>query len=194
MWEWKSLSLSDSLQPRGLHSPWMSPGRNTRGGSLSLLQGIFPTLELNWGLLRCRRILCQLSYQGSPMIDEEMFFFIEVFQLISEVGLALECHHSSVSNKFMHVGSDPQSLVMCPRETTDIMCFLTEEQKLTCEAVLPNNWTWVWLSLQIQWQEIQRIKKCVKWQNRGAISKIQTVSSITTATKCKKEKDRGGNV
>ena len=73
------------------------------------------------------------------MIDEEMFFFIEVFQLISEVGLALECHHSSVSNKFMHVGSDPQSLVMCPRETTDIMCFLTEEQKLTCEAVLPNN-------------------------------------------------------
>ena len=34
-------------------------------GSLSLLQGIFPTQELNLGLLHCRRILYQLSYQGS---------------------------------------------------------------------------------------------------------------------------------
>ena len=31
-------------------------------GSLSLLQGIFPTQELNWGLLHCRWILCELSY------------------------------------------------------------------------------------------------------------------------------------
>ena len=38
---------------------------NTGVGSLSLLQGIFPTQELNWGLLHCRRILYQLSYQGS---------------------------------------------------------------------------------------------------------------------------------
>ena len=35
-------------------------------GSLSLLQGIFPTQESNWGLLHCRQILCQLIYQGSP--------------------------------------------------------------------------------------------------------------------------------
>ena len=35
-------------------------------GSLSLLQGIFPTQELNWSLLHCRQILHQLSYQGSP--------------------------------------------------------------------------------------------------------------------------------
>ena len=34
-------------------------------GSLSLLQGIFPTQELNRGLLHCRWILYQLSYQGS---------------------------------------------------------------------------------------------------------------------------------
>ena len=31
--------------------------------SLSLLQGIFLTQELNQGLLPCRRILYQLSYQ-----------------------------------------------------------------------------------------------------------------------------------
>ena len=35
-------------------------------GSLSLLQGIFPTQDLNRGLLHYRWILYQLSYQGSP--------------------------------------------------------------------------------------------------------------------------------
>ena len=34
--------------------------------SLSLLQWIFPTQKLNQGLLHCRQILYQLSYQGSP--------------------------------------------------------------------------------------------------------------------------------
>ena len=34
-------------------------------GSLSLLQGTFPTLETDRGLLYCRQILYQLSYQGS---------------------------------------------------------------------------------------------------------------------------------
>ena len=34
--------------------------------SLSLLQWIFPTQVLNWGLLHCRQILYQLSYQGNP--------------------------------------------------------------------------------------------------------------------------------
>ena len=39
---------------------------NTGVGSLSLLQGIFPTQESNRGLLHCRQILNQLSYQRSP--------------------------------------------------------------------------------------------------------------------------------
>ena len=37
-------------------------------GSLSLLQGIFPTQESNPDLLHCRRILYQLSHQGTPRI------------------------------------------------------------------------------------------------------------------------------
>ena len=39
-------------------------------GSLSLIQGIFPTQELNPGLLNCRQILYQLSYKGSSRILE----------------------------------------------------------------------------------------------------------------------------
>ena len=36
-------------------------------GSISLLQGIFPTQGSNPGLLRYRQILHQLSHQGSPV-------------------------------------------------------------------------------------------------------------------------------
>ena len=39
-------------------------------GSLSLLQGIFPTQRSNPGLLHSRQILYQLSHQGSPRILE----------------------------------------------------------------------------------------------------------------------------
>ena len=58
--------VSNSLQPHGPYSAWDSPGQNTGVGSNSLLQGIFPTQGLNWGLLHCRQILYQLSHQGGP--------------------------------------------------------------------------------------------------------------------------------
>ena len=47
------------------YSSWNSPGQNAGVGSLSLLQKIFPTQESNWGLLHCRWILYQQSYEGS---------------------------------------------------------------------------------------------------------------------------------
>ena len=62
--------VCDSLQPHGLESPWNSPGQNTGAGSLSLLQGIFPSQGSNPGLPNCRQILYQLSHQGSPRILE----------------------------------------------------------------------------------------------------------------------------
>ena len=40
--------------------------KNTEVGSPSLLQWLFLTKELNRGLLQCKQILYQLSYQGSP--------------------------------------------------------------------------------------------------------------------------------
>ena len=51
------------------------PGKpkNTGVGNLSLLQGIFPTQKLNWVLLHGRRILYQLSYQGSLEIFNMSF-------------------------------------------------------------------------------------------------------------------------
>ena len=61
--------VSYSLRPYGLYSPWNSVGQNTGVVSLSLLQGILPTQELNQGLLHYRQILYHLSYQGSPKVD-----------------------------------------------------------------------------------------------------------------------------
>ena len=55
--------ISNSLGPQGLYSPWNSPGKNAGVGSLSLLQGIFPTQGSNPGLPHCRWILYQLSHQ-----------------------------------------------------------------------------------------------------------------------------------
>ena len=64
-WSESRSVMSDSLLPHGLYSPWTSPGQNPAVGSLSFLQGIFPTQGLNPGLLHCRQILYQLSHKGN---------------------------------------------------------------------------------------------------------------------------------
>ena len=73
--EWVSFPFSrGSSQPRdwtvshiagdSLPAEPQGKPKNTGVGSLFLLQQIFPTQELNRGLLHCRQILHQLSYQG----------------------------------------------------------------------------------------------------------------------------------
>ena len=71
--EWCSV-VSNSLRPYGLYSPWNSPGQNTGVGSLSLLQGIFPTQGSNPGFPHCRQILYQLSHKGSLINCVESHF------------------------------------------------------------------------------------------------------------------------
>jgi len=65
--------VSNSLQPRGLYSPRNSPGQNTRGVSLSLLQGISPTQGSNPGLPHCRWILYQLSHKRCSKFSKRGF-------------------------------------------------------------------------------------------------------------------------
>ena len=57
--------------------------KNTAVGSLSLLQGILPTQELNWDLLHFRQVLYQLSYREAPRKNV-------VFPLILELGWTRE--------------------------------------------------------------------------------------------------------
>ena len=56
---------SPSLQVDSLPAEPQGKPRNTGVGSVSLLYQIFPTQESSWGLLHCRQILYQLSYQFS---------------------------------------------------------------------------------------------------------------------------------
>ena len=57
---------SPELQADSLPAEPQRKPKNIGVGSLSLLQGIFLTEELNWGLLHCRQILYQLSDERSP--------------------------------------------------------------------------------------------------------------------------------
>ena len=62
---------SPTLQVDSLPTERRGKPTNTGGGNLSLLQGIFLTQELNWGVLHCRWILYQLSYEGSPLLGND---------------------------------------------------------------------------------------------------------------------------
>ena len=65
--ETQSRQSSPALcDPCGLHSPWDSPGQSTGVGSLSLLQGTFPTQGSNPSLPHFKRIVYRLSHKESP--------------------------------------------------------------------------------------------------------------------------------
>ena len=74
----KSLSCIQLFETPWTVSPWNSPGQKTEEGDLSLLQGIFPTQELNWGLLHGRWILYQLNYEGRLEKEGKYFYFLLV--------------------------------------------------------------------------------------------------------------------
>ena len=70
-WSVSCSVMSDSLRLHGVEPsrvlcPKDFPGKNTGMGSLSLLQGIFPSQGSNPGLPHCRWILYQLSHKGNP--------------------------------------------------------------------------------------------------------------------------------
>ena len=90
-WSESCSVVSDSLRPRGLYGPWESPGQNTGVGSLSFLQGIFPTQGSNPGLPHCRRILYQLSHQGSPLKEAHLKEW-EIYKLIYIYNMCMYIH------------------------------------------------------------------------------------------------------
>ena len=81
--------LSDSLWPCGLYSvrllsPWNSPGKNTRVGCLSLLQGIFPTQGSNPCLLHCRRIFYPLRHLGWAILKRLNIVWLQLHDVLKK--------------------------------------------------------------------------------------------------------------
>ena len=93
------------MRPHGLNSAWNSPGQNTGVGSLSFLQGIFPTQGSNPGFLHYRQILYQLSHKGSPGIYSKNvllvhfaflhFFFLGMVLITASCTMSQTSIHSS---------------------------------------------------------------------------------------------------
>ena len=83
--EWVAFLLSrgssqPTIEPKFLtlhvilhHLSHQGSPKNSGMGSHSFLQWIFLNQESNRGVLHCRQILCQLSYQGSPYKWEEWY-------------------------------------------------------------------------------------------------------------------------
>ena len=94
--EWVAMPSSrGSSQPRSPalrvdSLPSEPPGKpkNTGMGSLSLLQGIFLTQELNWGLLHCTWTLYQLSYQGSLGL-KSLFWNLKRFDAVGILNVSM---------------------------------------------------------------------------------------------------------
>jgi len=70
------------LQADSLSAEPKGKPKNTGMASLSLLQEIFPTQESTRGLLYCRWILYQMSYQGSLNI-RKVFKILSITKKIS---------------------------------------------------------------------------------------------------------------
>ena len=93
-------------------------------GSLSLLQGIFQTQELNRGLLHCRRILYQLTYQFSSVQSlSRVWLFVTPWTAACQASLSItdsrsllklvssssRWSHPAISSSVVPFSSGPQS-------------------------------------------------------------------------------------
>ena len=73
--------------------------KNTGVGSLSLLQQIFQTQESNWGLLHCRRILYQLSSQGSTHHSYLFKICVAIYTCIAAINTCMQEYMSPLERK-----------------------------------------------------------------------------------------------
>ena len=83
---------SPTLQADSLPAEPHGKPKNTGVGSLSLLQGIFLTPESNQGLLHCRWILYQLSYQGSKLIinnHSNLLVYVSSYYLSIKINISI---------------------------------------------------------------------------------------------------------
>ena len=83
--------LFETHENRQILCPWGFSRQNTGVSCHALLQGIFPTQELNRGLLHCRWVLYQLSYPGSPRYCQSG---------IQTDAVRMVCHCSMISDAY----------------------------------------------------------------------------------------------
>ena len=103
---WERESESHSVCPilcDPMDSPWNSPGQNPGVGSLSLLQGIFPTQGLNPGLPHW--ILYQLSHKGSLRILQWVVYLFSSRSSPPRNRTGVSCIAGRFFTSFLYQGS-----------------------------------------------------------------------------------------
>ena len=118
---------SCTLQADSLSAEPQGKPKNTGVGSLSLLQRIFLTQESNFGLLHCRQILYQLSYQGSPKFTASTL--VRVNSVFSSVLFWVQCNLPQLL-LLRSPGSAHTFLAAMPRSMWDFNS-LTRDQTCT---------------------------------------------------------------
>ena len=146
-WKWKC-KLPSRVQlcdPRTIQSMAFSrPGYWS--GSLSLLQGIFPTQGSNPGLPHCWRILCQLSYQGSP--DQLRQHIKKQRHYFANKGLSSQSYGFSSGHVWMWEFDHRESWVPKNQCFWTVMLEKTLESPLDCNIKPVNpkgNQSWIFI-------------------------------------------------
>ena len=121
---------SPPLQADSLPAEPQGKSKNSRVGSLSLLQWIFPTQESNRGLLHCRQILHQLSYEGSSaQLNNSKFY--EDTDIISPRTFA----HPGTLPHILTSPRMPSQTLACPHMPSDTLiqiCMPTQAFARSC--------------------------------------------------------------
>ena len=108
---------SSTLQVDSLPSEPLGTPKNTEVGSLSLFQWIFPTQESNRGLLHCRWILYQLSYQGSPKLVWKCYFECYIEDLSHRTDILKDFLHGPwtclINTEFLNLSNLPWFIINC---------------------------------------------------------------------------------
>ena len=134
---------SPTLQADSLAAEPQGKPENTGVGSLSLLQGIFLSQELNWGFLYCRQILYQLNYQGSPTLykldNKDLSYSTEN---ITQYFVILSFLDSSVGKESTCNAGDPGSIPGSGRSPGEGIGYPFQYSSASLVAQLVNNPVW----------------------------------------------------
>ena len=115
------------------YSPCNSPCQNTRVGSLSLLQGLFPTQRWNPGLLHCKQILYQLSHTRT------LIHFSEHTSLLPQSPLG-SLSSPSIYSLCIHLVllREADERKMWYSERSELMYFTENQSMALCLTLLPS--------------------------------------------------------
>ena len=114
--------------------------KNTGVGSTALLQWIFLTQESNHGLLHCRRILYQLSYQGSPKVTRSCPT-LRPHGLYTAQGILWARTVEWVAFPFSRESSQPRDLKQLLKQTNmNSVCFKVGMVSIQTENTMNQEW------------------------------------------------------